>query len=96
MNLSMKKKQNHRHREQTCGCQGGGGGGGMEWEFGISRCKLLYREWMNNKVLLYSTGNNIQYLVITCNGKESEKEYIYLNHFAVHLKLTQHCKSTIL
>ena len=22
--------------------------------------------------------------------------YIYLNHFAVHLKLTQHCKSTIL
>ena len=31
------------HREQTCGCQaGGGGGGGMDWEFGISRCKLLY------------------------------------------------------
>ena len=31
------------------------------------------------------------------NGKESEKEYIYiwLNHFVVHLKLTQHCKSTI-
>ena len=33
-------------------------------------------------------------------GKESEKEwiyvYVYLNHFAVQLKLTQHCKSTIL
>ena len=33
-------------------------------------------------------------------GKESEKEWIYayvqLNHLAVHLKLTQHCKSTIL
>ena len=33
-------------------------------------------------------------------GKESGKEWIYvhvlLNHFAVHLKLTQHCKSTIL
>ena len=30
--------------------------------------------------------------------KESEKEYIYiykLNHFAVHLKLTKYCKSTI-
>ena len=31
--------------------------------------------------------------------KESEKEwiyvYVYLNHFAVHLKLTQECKSTI-
>ena len=28
-------------------------------------------------------------------GKESKKEYIYLNLFAVHLKLT-HCKSTVL
>ena len=32
-------------------------------------------------------------------GKEPEKEYIYIcitNHFAVHLKLTQHCKSAML
>ena len=35
-------------------------GGGMEWEFGIGRCKLLYTELMD-KVLLYSTGNYIQY-----------------------------------
>ena len=73
MNLSMKQKQTHRHREQTCGCQGWGG---KEWEFGISRGKLLYREWINNKVLLYSTGNYIQYTVINPNGKEYEKEYI--------------------
>ena len=31
---------------------------------------------MNNKDLLDNTGNYIQYLVITCNGKESEKEYV--------------------
>ena len=37
------------------------GGGGMDWEFGVSRCKLLHIEWINNKVLLYSTGNYIQY-----------------------------------
>ena len=36
--------------------KGAGGGRGMEWEFGISRCKLLHLEWLNNKVLLYSTG----------------------------------------
>ena len=29
---------------------------------------------VNNKDLLYSTGNYILYLVITYNGKESEKE----------------------
>ena len=44
-----------------------------------SRCKLLYIGWINNKVLLYNTGNCIQYLVINHNGKEYEKEYIYLH-----------------
>ena len=70
MNLSMKKKQTHRHREQTCGCQGGGEEGGLDWEFGVSRCKLLYIEWINNKVLLYSIGNYIQYPVVNHNGME--------------------------
>ena len=55
---------------------------------------------------MYSTGNCIQYLVITYNGKESEKQCVYVyihtlfhiyihispNHFIVHLK---HCKSTV-
>ena len=78
MNLLTKQKQTHRHREQTCGCQGEGAEGGMEGEFGTSRCKLLHIEWINNKVLLYSTGNYIQYTVINHNGKEYEKEYIYV------------------
>ena len=93
MNISTKQKQTYRRREQTCGCQGGR----MDWEFGVSRCKLLDIEWINNKVLLYSTGNYIQYPLIKHNGKEYEKEYTYRynNHFAVHQKLTQYCKSTI-
>ena len=33
---------------------------------------------MSNKVLLYSTGNFTQYLIITYIGKEFEKEYIYI------------------
>ena len=44
-------------------------GGGMEGEFGINRCKLLYIEWINIKVLLYSTGNYISYPEINQNGK---------------------------
>ena len=73
-NLSTKQKQTYGHREQTCGCQGEGVGAGMEWEVGVSRCKLLFIEWINNKVLLYSTGNCTQYPVINPNGKEYEKE----------------------
>ena len=79
MNLSMKQKQTHRYREQTCDCQGGEGvGGQMDWEFGISRCKLWYIGWINNNVLLYSTGNYIQYPVINHNGKEYERICIYM------------------
>ena len=65
MNLSTEQKQNHGHREHTCDCQGGGegGGSGME-EFGVRRCKLLQLEWVSNEVLLYSTENYIQSLVI--------------------------------
>ena len=53
-------------------------GGGMDWEFEINRGKLLYIGWINNKVLLYSAGNYIQYPVTNHNGKEYEKEHIYI------------------
>ena len=43
--------------------------GRMEWEIGISRCKLLYTEWINNKILLHSTENYIQYPMVNHNGK---------------------------
>ena len=66
----------HKHRNQTCGCQWGGSWGGMEWEVGVSRCKLLCIEWINTKVLLCSTENYIHYPMIKHNGKEYEKEYI--------------------
>ena len=73
------------------------GGGGKNWEFGIRRCKLLHVEWINNKVLLYSTQNYIQYPMINHNEKDcSKKECIDMYHFAVQQKLTQHCKSTLL
>ena len=39
--------------------KGEGGGRGKDWEFEISRCKLLYIGWINNKVPLYITRNYI-------------------------------------
>ena len=53
--------------------KGKGVGGGMEWEVGVSRCELLYTECINNKVLLYSPENYIQYPMINHHGKECEK-----------------------
>ena len=54
----------------------GRGGGGTDREFGMSKCKPVYIDWISNKVLPYSTGNYIQYPGINHNGKEYEKECV--------------------
>ena len=62
---------------------------GMDWEFEISRHKLLYIEWINNKVLSHSTGNYIQHPVINHNGKEYEKEKKRI--CAMHINIYYKC-----
>ena len=74
-----------------------GGGRGMEWEFAISRCKLLHLEWINNKVLLYSSGNYIQYPWINHNRKEYKKN-VYMcmtESLCCAAEINTHCKSSI-
>ena len=61
------------------------GGRELDWKFGISRCKLVWGEWINNKVLLYSTGNYIQYSMMKHNRKEYEKECIYMYNWVTLL-----------
>ena len=56
----------------------GGGGSGMDWEFGVSSCQLLHLEWIDNEVLLYSTGNYIQSLGIEHDGRKYRKRNIYI------------------
>ena len=52
------------------------GGSGVDWEFGIGRCKLLHLQWINNKVLRYSTGNYIQFPGIDYDGKEYKYSWV--------------------
>ena len=73
-NLSGKQKWTQGRREQTSVCQGGRSWGRAG--LGVWGYKLLYVEWINNKVLPYSTGNYIQYPVINHNGKEDKRECI--------------------
>ena len=56
----------------------GEAGGETNEEFVISRYNLLYIKQINNKVLLYITGNCIQYPIINNNKKEYENKYICL------------------
>jgi len=56
----------------------GGGWGGVNCELGISK-PLQHKECIKkNKILLYSTGNYIQHPVMNHNGKEYEKECVYM------------------
>ena len=75
MNLSTKQKQTHIENRLVV-AKGEGGRRRKNWKSRISRCKLLYIGWINNKVLLYSTGNYIQQPMINHNGKAHKKECI--------------------
>ena len=80
MNLFTKQKQTHRLWKQTYGYQRrklGGGRKAGKAEFGIHIYTLLYVKQIINKDLLYSTGNSIQYSVITYMGKEFVKGWMY-------------------
>ena len=48
----------------------------MDWESGVSRCKLLHLEWINNEVPLYSTGSYVQSLGLEHDGRQYEKKRI--------------------
>ena len=61
MNLSVKQKKTHGHRERLVVAKGRGVGEGRLGSLGLAD--------VNNKVLLYSTGNAIQYPEITHNEK---------------------------
>ena len=64
-----------------------GGGREVNWESGVGRCKLLHLEWINNKVLLYSTKNYTQFPGIKDNGKGHIflKECIYVYNWVILL-----------
>jgi len=42
----------------------------------LGLCKVVYISWRDNKVLLFSTGNYIQYPVINYIGKKYEKDCV--------------------
>ena len=76
MNLCM--KQTHRHGKQIYGYQKGKGGG-LNQEVGINIYTLLYIKQITIEDLPYSARNyTLLSIIITYNGKQSEKEYIYI------------------
>ena len=50
----------------------------MDWEFGVNRCKLLPLEWISNEILLYSTGNYIQSLMMEHDNVRKKNVYMYV------------------
>ena len=51
---------------------------GINWKTGTDMYTQLYLTQITNKDLLYSTGNSIQYSVMSYMGTESKKEWMYL------------------
>ena len=60
-------------------------------KFWVSRCKLVYIKWINNKVQLYNTEKYFNILSETIMEKNIKKECIYVcipESFDVEQKLT--------
>ena len=74
-------------------------GEGIVREFGMDMYTLLYLKWITSKDLLYSTQNSAQCYVEAWMGGgfggEPIHMYLWLSPFAIHLKLSQHCKSAM-
>ena len=73
----------------------------MDWESGDNRCKLLPLGQISNEVLLYSTGNYVQSLMMEHDGKLWEKNNVYMcvcmtGSLCCIVELTEHCKLTII
>lgn len=52
-------------------------GVGGRVELGLAEANYIYREWINNKALMYSPGNYIRYPTINYNGREYVKEHTH-------------------
>ena len=73
MSLSMKQNRLTNAENTSVVAKGMWGiGAEVGWSLGLADTNLS-REWINNKVLLYSTGNYVHYPVTNHYGKEYEK-----------------------
>ena len=93
MNLFTRQKQTHRLREKLMVARETNWGKRQGvWE---GHVHTAYLKWITNKDLLYSTGHSIQRYVPAWMGGVFRGEwihvYVWLNPFAVHLNLSQHC-----
>ena len=60
MNLPAKQNRLTHIEKRFVVAEGMGGGSGIDWEFGVSRSKLLHLERIKDKLLLYNTGTYVQ------------------------------------
>ena len=70
------------------------------WKAGLAYTHCNIQNRSVTRTYWKNLGTSTPGSVIAYMGKESEKEWIYvyvwLTHFAIHLKITRHCKLSIL
>ena len=69
----------------------------MDWEFGVNRGKPLPLEWIDNEILLYSTGNYIYSLMVEHDNVRKRMHTCMCNWVTLlySTKVTEHCKPAI-
>lgn len=96
MNTSTKQKHTHRLQSRLVVHQVEGSRRGVNWEFGVSRFKLLLSE-CRDKVLLCITRNSIPSPGINHDRKEYLKKNVCMfktESLCCAAKIDTHCKRT--
>ena len=57
VNLCINRNKTQGNKEVA---QGKGGMRGLHWEFGMSIYRMVYIEWINNKVLLIAQASHLE------------------------------------
>ena len=79
-NLSTEKKiMDLENRTLIAKWEGvGEGGSGMDGVLGVNRCKLWPLKWINNEILLCSTGNYVLSLMMGHDNVRKKNVYMYV------------------
>ena len=76
MNFPTEKKIMDLENRLVVAWGGGEGGSWMDWELGAKGSKLLLLGWINNEILLCSTENYVQLLMM--ENDKGRKNYVYM------------------
>ena len=84
--MNLRNRNRLTDIENTCSCQGGGGWGRDGVGGGVSRCKLLHIEWINNEIGSFvETWMDLETVIQNDVSQKNKYRVLTLIHVLTHI-----------